>query len=115
MNFKLPEPTAYLYHDASSLVVLLSNERQGWCVNSTLMTIKRRRECANETPLYTEDQLKQALRDVLEEAAKFCADNQVARSPTGGRSFTPFAKENYGIHEGMDYADAIRTIIGEIN
>lgn len=40
--------------------------------------------------------------------AVFCESNQVSCSPRGGRHFMPFHSGNGGIHEGMDYAAAIR-------
>lgn len=44
-----------------------------------------------------------------EACAKFCEENQVFRGPKGIVGFLPFHKETLGKHEGMDYADAIRS------
>lgn len=65
-------------------------------------------------PFYTEAQLKQALKDVLEQAAEFCETNQVNHSYRGGRTFLASDKDPVGTHEGITYAQAIRKMIGEI-
>lgn len=62
-----------------------------------------------QEPLYT----AQALRDVLEQVASFCEQNQIAIG-RGSRTFTEFEKECGGVHAGMDYAKAIRAMIKEI-
>lgn len=59
---------------------------------------------------FTSDQMHAHYRDALEMAAKFCEANQVTRSPREGRMFMEFEKDDGGIHEGMDYAAALRKL-----
>jgi phage tail tube protein FII len=96
MTFKLPEPE---WHERKGLIFDAFNEdicRSGY------------------DKLYTEAQLKQALKDVLEQAAEFCETNQVNHSFRGGRTFLASDKDSVGTHEGITYAQAIRKMIGEI-
>ena len=58
---QLPEPTAYLYHDAPTLEDYIANERAGIPINSACIGVKRIPHCRNETPLYTEHQVRQLL------------------------------------------------------
>jgi hypothetical protein len=58
---QLPEPVAYLYHDAPTLDDYIANERAGIPINSACIGVKRMPHCRNETPLYTEQQVRQLL------------------------------------------------------
>ena len=60
-------------------------------------------------PLYTAE----ALCDVLEQAAKFCEDNTVWVGG-GARGFMESYRNDGGIHQGMDYAGAIRAMKEQI-
>ncbi len=69
----------------------------------------------NEEPdkLFTADQLRDygdrraaAEREAI---AKFCEENEVAVGGKNGRGFLPAFNETGGIHQGMDYAKAIRS------
>ena len=55
----------------------------------------------------------EALRDVLEQAAKFCEDNTVWVGG-GARGFMESYRNDGGIHQGMDYAGAIRAMKEQI-
>lgn len=61
VDVQLPEPTAYLYHDAPSLEDYIANERAGIPLNSACISVKRMPHCRNETPLYTEQQVRALL------------------------------------------------------
>lgn len=72
------EPVAYLYHDAPSLQALIENERNGFPVNSVLLSIKRQSQCRNETPLYTRPPAPAAGKDAeldefLRQTRELCA------------------------------------------
>lgn len=58
---QMPEPVAYLYHDAPTLEDYIANERAGIPINSACIGVKRIPHCRNETPLYTEHQVRQLL------------------------------------------------------
>lgn len=58
---QMPEPTAYLYHDAPMLADFITNERAAIHINSALFSVKRHPNCRNETPLYSEQQLRALL------------------------------------------------------
>lgn len=57
----MPEPVAFLYNDAPTLECYIANERTGIPINSALFSVKRYPNCRNETPLYTEQQLRTLL------------------------------------------------------
>jgi hypothetical protein len=58
---------------------------------------------------YSEEQMLQFRRDALEEVAKYCESNQVWIFG-GKRWFIPFNDMFGSIHQGMDYAAAIRKL-----
>jgi hypothetical protein len=66
----LPEPVAYFYHDAGSA------ETANPLLHSTMFLHRseRRQNLRNETPLYTADQLRQAIADALCVAEKETAE-----------------------------------------
>lgn len=85
-----------------------------WVGSGPIAPICEKHNIKVGTKLVTESQLKQAVRDALEEAAQFCESNQVNIAHRKGRIFLPFCKEGGGVHEGMDFAKAIRALIKEI-
>ena len=97
MTIKLPEPVGATYTIAGVQHCTLTQE-------------------GPDTDLYTADQLKQAVRDALEQAALFCAKNQVwvGGGKRGLSEFDASTDWAGGIHQGMDYAAAIRAMIKEI-
>lgn len=54
---RLPEPVAWLYHDAADVEALLANPM----CHSALLGLERQPLYRNETPLYTADQLRAAV------------------------------------------------------
>lgn len=56
---RLPEPVAWLYHDAADVEALLANP----LCHSTLLGLERQPLYRNETPLYTADQLRAAVEE----------------------------------------------------
>lgn len=63
VEVQMPEPTAYLYHDAPTLADYIANERAGIPLNSACISVNRMKHCRNETPLFTEQQVRQLLAE----------------------------------------------------
>lgn len=105
MTYQLPEPAGF------------SAGAHNGALFATNLSTGKNFAIGAQLPLcewYSAEQMQAAYaagREAMRaECVKFCAENQVTRSPRGGRTFMPFDASCQGIHEGMDFAEAIKEL-----